>query len=61
MAKQFEVTLKRSLIGCSKTQIATLDALGLRKRMAKKMVADNPANRGQIMKIQHLVEVVVKN
>jgi large subunit ribosomal protein L30 len=60
MSKQFEVTLTKSLIGTSETQRATLDALGLRKRQATRMVNDTPANRGQILKVQHLVKVVVK-
>lgn len=60
MAKTFLVTLKRSKIGCTHTQIATLDALGLRKREKSVVLADNPANRGQVMKVHHLVEVKVQ-
>jgi len=58
--KKFVVTLKRGLMGCSKTQRATIEALGLRKRHHSVVVADNPANRGQIMKVQHLVDVEVQ-
>lgn len=60
MAKTFLVTQKRSLIGCTKSQRATMEALGLRGRHKSVVVADNPANRGQITKIQHLVDVKVQ-
>ena len=57
MAKQFRITLKRSLIGCTESQIKTAHALGLRRMNRSVVLADNPANRGQIIKIQHLLEV----
>ncbi|GIL18000.1 MAG: hypothetical protein BroJett040_17510 [Oligoflexia bacterium] len=60
MAKTFQVTQKRSLIGCTESQRATMLALGLRGRHSSVIVKDNPANRGQIMKVQHLVEVKVQ-
>ena len=60
MAKTFVVTLKRSLIGCTDTQRATVAALGLRKRHQSVKLADNAANRGQIFKVQHLVDVQVE-
>ncbi len=60
MAKTFLVTQIRSVSGCSKSQIATLTALGLRGRHKSVVVADNAANRGQVMKVQHLVEVKVQ-
>lgn len=60
MAKSFVVTLKKSTIGCSPTQIKTVEALGLRKINKTVTMADNSANRGQLVKVQHLVEVVVK-
>ena len=60
MAKTFKVTLEKGFRGCSHTQIATLAALGLKRRLATVTVADNPANRGQIMKVQHLVTVQVE-
>lgn len=55
--KKFKVTLLKSLIGCTDTQRATVKSLGLTKRHKSVEVADNPANRGQIMKVQHLVNV----
>lgn len=57
MAKQFRVTLKRSLIGCSKDQRETVRCIGLRKRLQEVVVNDTPAMRGQIMKVQHLLDV----
>jgi large subunit ribosomal protein L30 len=60
MSKKFVVTQKRSLIATSETQRRTMTALGLRGRHKSVVVADNAANRGQIMKIQHLVEVKVE-
>ena len=60
MAKSFNVTLKRSLIGCTLDQRETVRCLGLRKRHQTVEVKDNPANRGQILKVQHLVDVEVK-
>ncbi|AGH96110.1 50S ribosomal protein L30 [Pseudobdellovibrio exovorus] len=61
MAKTFEVKLKKSTIGCSQDQIKTVRALGLKKVNQTVVKADNPANRGQLYKIQHLVEITVKN
>ena len=57
MGKQFRVKLKRSLIGTTQTQKDTVRCIGLRRVNQEVLVADNPANRGQIFKIQHLVEV----
>lgn len=59
MSKTFKVTLKRSLIGCTETQRETVRCLGLRHRHQTVEVKDNPANRGQIYKVQHLVEIEV--
>ncbi len=60
MAKVFKVTLKRSLIGCTQSQRDTVRCLGLRKPHSTAEVNDTPAARGQILKVQHLVEVEVK-
>ena len=57
MAKSFRVTLKRGLIGTTRDQRDTARCLGLRKINDPKVVQDNAANRGQITKIQHLVDV----
>lgn len=60
MAKSFRVKLKRSLIGCTVTQQETVRCLGLRKVGSVKLVKDTPANRGQIYKIQHMLDVSVE-
>jgi large subunit ribosomal protein L30 len=59
MSKKFTVTLKRSLIGCTQSQRETVRCLGLSRRHQTVSVTDTPANRGQILKVQHLVDVVV--
>jgi len=59
MAKSFKVKLKKSLIGSSPTQKATIQCLGLRKINDEVVLQDNPANRGQIFKMQHLLDVKV--
>lgn len=60
MSKVFQVTLKKSHIGCTQSQRKTLEALGLKKPNSVVSMSDNAANRGQILKIQHLVAVEVK-
>lgn len=60
MAKTFVVTLKRSLIGCTQDQKDTVRCLGLKKIRQSVEVNDTPANRGQIIKVQHLLDVAVK-
>lgn len=57
--KTFTVTLKRSLIGCTETQKETVRCLGLRRTNSSSIVADNAATRGQILKVQHLLDVAV--
>ena len=57
--KKFSVTLVKSKIGCSDDMIRTVEALGLKRRAQTVEVLDNPANRGQLMKVQHLIEVKV--
>lgn len=56
MAK-LKVTQVRSTIGCKKDQIATMEALGLRKLRAERIHDDNAVIRGMINKVKHLVEV----
>ncbi len=56
MAK-LKVTQVKSTIGCKKDQIATMEALGLRKLRAEKIHDDNAVIRGMISKVKHLVEV----
>ena len=55
--KGFQVTLKRGLIGTTGSQRDAVRCLGLRRINDSKVIPDNPANRGQIFKVQHLLEV----
>jgi large subunit ribosomal protein L30 len=55
--KKFKVTLVKGLSRKTESQIRTLEALGLKKRLEVSIVNDTPANRGQILKVQHLVKV----
>ncbi len=52
-----KVTLKKSTIGCKKDQIATVEALGLKKIGQTVEKPDNPQTRGMVFKVKHLVEV----
>lgn len=52
------VKLVKSTIGSKKDQIATAEALGLRKVGDVRVQPDNAQTRGKINKISHLVEVV---
>jgi len=55
--KALRVTLIKSPIGYSKDQKATARALGLRKINQTVEHTDNPAVRGMINKIIHMVRV----
>lgn len=57
MAKTIKVTLKKSTIGCKKDQIATVEALGLKKIGQTVEKNDVPQIRGMIFKVKHLVEI----
>lgn len=52
-----QVKLVKSTIGSKKDQIATAEALGLRKIGDVTVQPDNAQTRGKITKISHLVEV----
>ena len=52
-----KVTLKKSLIGHPETQRKTVRALGLRKINSVVELPDNPAIRGQLHKVEHLIQV----
>lgn len=58
--KSFKVTLKRGLIGTTRDQRDAIRCLGLRRINDSRLIKDNPANRGQIYKVQHLVDVEVE-
>jgi large subunit ribosomal protein L30 len=55
--KVIRVTLVRSPIGYTKDQRATARALGLRRLHQTVEHNDNPALRGMIQKIIHLVQI----
>lgn len=57
MAKQLEITLTRSLIGRPEDQRVTVRTLGLRKLNQTVVHKDDPAIRGMIRKVSHLVSV----
>ena len=51
------MTLVKSTIGCKKDQIATVEALGLKKIRQTVEKPDNDQIRGMIFKVKHLVSV----
>jgi len=53
----FKITLKRSLIGSKKNQIATAHSLGLKRPGQVSEQPDNEATKGKIAVLSHLVEV----
>jgi len=57
MAKQIEITLKRSVIGRKENQVKTIQTLGLKKVNDTVVQSDTPAIRGMINKVSHLVAV----
>ena len=57
MAKQLQITLKRSLIGRPETQRQTVRTLGLRKLHQSVVHQDNASIRGMVNQVSHLVEV----
>jgi large subunit ribosomal protein L30 len=57
MANKLQITLTRSVIGRPKDQRETVKALGLRKVNQTVEQQDNPATRGMINKVSHLVTV----
>ena len=55
--KKLQVTLKKSTIGSTKSQIATVQGLGLRKINSTRVLNNTPAIRGMIKKVIHLLQV----
>ena len=53
----YQIKLVKSLVGCKKDQIATVESLGLRKIGQVVTQPINDATKGKIAKITHLVEV----
>ena len=52
-----KVTLIKSTIGSLEKHIKTVEALGLKKVGSSKIYNDNPALRGMLFTVQHLVKV----
>ena len=55
---KLKITQTRSTIACLKDQIATIKALGLHRIGHTVVKNDDPAIRGMIFKVKHLVQVV---
>jgi large subunit ribosomal protein L30 len=55
--KTLSITWKASTIGRDRVQAKTIQALGLKKLNHTVNKVDNPAIRGMIKKVEHLVEV----
>jgi large subunit ribosomal protein L30 len=54
---QLKVTLVKSTIGAIPKHKKTVEALGLRKLHATNVQQDNPAIRGMLHQVRHLVQV----
>ena len=54
---QVKIKLVKSLIGSKKDQIATAQALGLKKIGDVTVQPNNPQTQGKVKKISHLIEV----
>lgn len=54
---QLKIKLVKSLIGSKKDQIATAQALGLKKIGDETVQPDNPQTNGKVAKIIHLIDV----
>jgi large subunit ribosomal protein L30 len=56
-SKKLKVALRRSIIGLSPKQEATVKALGLRRMHQTVMHEDTPNIRAMIAKVPHVLEV----
>ena len=54
---KLKITLMKSTIGRHENQIRTVKALGLKKIRSPVVQPDNPAIRGMIFTVKHLVSV----
>lgn len=57
MADTLKITLVKSPIGAKPKHKKTIEALGLHKMHATVEKPDNPAIRGMVFQVKHLVEV----
>jgi len=58
MSKQITVKLKRSVIGCTDKQKATIRGLGLRRINHSKTLENTPAVRGMVKAMIQWLEIV---
>jgi large subunit ribosomal protein L30 len=58
MSKQITVKLKKSVIGCTDKQKATIKGLGLRKLHHSRTLENTPAVRGMIKAMIQWLEIV---
>ena len=56
-AKKLTITLRKSTIGFNRNQGRIVQGMGLRRIGHSVELPDNPATRGMILKVRHLVEV----
>ncbi len=54
---KLKVVLKKSLIGSTDTQRATIAGLGLKRPNQERILENTPAVRGMVRKVLHLVDV----
>ena len=54
---KLKITQTKSTNACLKKQIATMEALGLHKIGHSVIQQDNPAIRGMIFRVKHMVKV----
>ena len=54
---KLKVTLKKSLIGSTDRQRATVSGLGLKRIRQERILNNTPAIRGMIKQVIHLVDV----
>ena len=54
---KLKITQTKSTIACLKDQIATIAALGLHRIGQSVVKDDNPAIRGMIFRVKHMVKV----
>lgn len=57
MSSQMKITLVKSYIGCTKTQRATLQSLGLKKIRQSVALESTPSNLAAVDKVRHLLHI----
>jgi large subunit ribosomal protein L30 len=54
---KLRITYRKSVIGYNRSQKQTIYALGLRRINQTVIKPDNPAIRGMVFRVRHLIEV----